>query len=254
MKTNGLKALPICALATIALAACNGLTDEEKKYIGEWSSDNFDTIIIDGGKILSSNHFETTYYEDKTYRQIGNEFIKYEISSKVADFRIYYYLQEMYTGEWSAKNGIFTDSTVSVQCTENMVAPNNTIAIRWNDTGEKERFGINNFPQYMDSEIKEALKEMYIEIKNNLVDSAEIYEKGSKEIYKIKYLGENEIVSEDNDGKIYTERRGDVLSQQAKEMQEEAEALMSPDQKAILKRNKLKFELDPALSKIGRRN
>lgn len=243
MKTNGLKALPIFALATIALAACNGLTDEEKKFIGEWSSENFDTIIIDGGKVLSSNHYKTTYYEDKTYRQIGNEFIKYEISSNVADFRIYYYLQQMYTGEWSAKNGIFTDSTVSVQCTENMVAPNNTIAIRWNDTGEKERFGINNFPQYMDSEIKEALKESYLQIKNRLRDSLAIYVNGSKDVYKIKYLGENRIEYEDNDRKIYTYRRGDVISQQAKEMQEEAEALMSPDQKAILEINELKFRL-----------
>lgn len=249
MKKNGLKALPIAVLATIALAACDGLTDEEKKFIGVWSSEDFDTLTVGNGKFIIASHSTTEYHEDKTYKQIVNEYIKFELSFNDADIRMYSYFQAIATGEWSAKNGIYIDSTASVNITKDMVDPNNALAIRWNYTGKKERFGINNFPFYMDSEVKEGIKESYLQIKNYLRDSLVIYAKGSKDVYKIKHLGENEIEYEDNDRKIYTERRGDVLSQQAKEMQEEAEALMSPDQKAILERNELKFRIGPALVK-----
>lgn len=73
--------LPMVALVAIAFTACSGLTDEEQKFIGTWSCENYMDSLFDEDaniRMIWTANDLMTYHEDKTYDDETDALVKLE--------------------------------------------------------------------------------------------------------------------------------------------------------------------------------
>lgn len=221
---NHLLLLPIVILSTIVVSSCSGLTDEEKKFVGTWSSELYMDSVIDEEshiRYIFAAYDQMTYNEDKTYTDEMDASIKLEWNFDDASIRMYWYYKGNGTNSWSADNGIYSDSTINYNV-KNIVAPSNAIAIKWKGSDKVIRFGIYNIPNNIDPNIAKAIKELYNEETKSF---DEMWNNRGKFVYKIISLTDNQIVYENNDGEKSTLNKGNVISPRARQMIAEGEAL-----------------------------
>lgn len=223
-KLNYLFVLPVMVIASFALVACSGLTDQEKKFVGEWSSEYVsDTTYDTGSHVIWTAYDYMVYHEDKTYDDEWHSLIKVEYSFSDVSVRMYYYIHGNSKNSWSADNGIYVDSTMTISF-QDEVAPGNVIAVKDKQTGKMRRFGVFNFPKEYDPEIVKTLQGIYQEMRQGLKESWDDMSK-NKNVYKIMSLTDNQIIYEDNDGVKDTLNRGNSISPRIQQMMQEGNAL-----------------------------
>lgn len=225
-KFRTLFTLPLVVIATFVLAACSGLTDQEKKFVGEWSSESvIDSTYDDGYRMIWTAYDYMVYHEDKTYDDEWHSLIKVEFPYSDVSVRMYYYIHGNSKNSWSADNGIYVDSTMTISFKDE-VAPGNAIADKDNQTGKMRRYGVFNFPKEYDPEIVKTLQGIYQEMRQGLKESWDDMSK-TKNVYKIMSLTDNQIIYEDNDGVKDTLNRGNFMSPRIHQMMQEGNALKS---------------------------
>lgn len=216
--------LPMVALVAIAFTACSGLTDEEQKFIGEWSSETYQDSLIDedmGIRMIYTAYDHMIYHEDYTYDDEMYALIKMEFPFNDGPVRLYWYYHGKFKNSWSVSNGVYSDSIIAISLLKDEVAPNNVVASR-DRNGELVRFGIKNFPKSWDRDVVNGLKETYNETTKGL---NEIWNSKSKSTYSIVSISDNAIVYKDNEGEKTTLRKGKVVSPRVQQMLSEGIAL-----------------------------
>lgn len=229
---NHLLLLPIAMLLAIVVSSCSGLTDEEKQFVGEWSDEYYEDSTDEEShlRFITAARDVSNYHEDKTVDNVGSFFIKFEWQFEDVDIRLYYYTKQIIKGTWSADNGIYSDSLSIESSDDNLVAPENVVAVRDKSTGKIERYGLYDkaFSDKFDPEIVKALRQIYKEDISKFTsdnDKSDNDNSDGKGVYKIVSMDDNQIVYEDNDGEKTTMHKGDVMSPQVREMMSEGEAL-----------------------------
>lgn len=225
---NYLLLLPMVALLTIAFTACSGLTDEEQKFIGTWSSEtHFDSILDEESNIrmICTANDLMTYHEDRIYDDETDVLVKVELPFNDATIRLYWFFHGVSTNSWSASNGVYSDSIINASF-KNVVDPSKVVAIKDNRTGGIERYGLydKSLSENYDIDIVKALREMYKELSQGFLSEEGFYDK-SKSLYKILSLGVNRIVYEDNDGQRFTLLKGKVQTPRVQQMLSEGNVL-----------------------------
>lgn len=211
-------------IALLALVACSGLTDQEKKFIGEWSSETYlDTTYENSYQIrmIYTAYDHMIYHEDKTYDDEMYTLIKMEIPFTDGPVRMYYYIHGNFKNSWSADNGVYIDSTMTFAFKDE-VAPMNAIADKDKQTGTMRHFGVFNFPKEYDPEVVKILQELYKDYRDGW---NEVWNEHDKNVYKIISLTDNQIIYEDNSGSKDTLNRGNFMSPRIQQMMQEGNAL-----------------------------
>lgn len=213
----------MAALLLASFTACGGLTDEEKKFLGTWTCEEHEDQTEDDIRYIFTGHVVVTFNEDKTYDQESESMLKFEFDYDDATVRLYMYIEGSCTSAWSAKDGVYKDSTMTSSF-RNTVATHNVVAIRDKSTGKIERYGLND-PKLRDK-YKTELIDLFKEYYDSLSQACnEFLSKKDKNIYKIVSLGANRIVYEDNDGEQTELRRGRIVSTRVGQMLQEGNAL-----------------------------
>lgn len=209
------------------ISSCSDLTDEEKKIVGTWSSEEYvDTTYDNGIRFIFAVKSLSTYKEDKIYKEKGDVLIKEEFPFSDVTIRLYSFYHYNSKDVWSADNEVYSDSTVNASLSDNLVAYNSVVAIKNNKTGRIKRYGFldKEFHNIYDKKVIKDLKNEYIEMEKWFSSYFYNMNKG-KTIYKIKSISDNEIVYEDNDGVQTTLKRGNVFSDRIRQMMVEGNAL-----------------------------
>lgn len=224
---NYLLLLPIALLFAIVVSSCSGLTDEEKKFVGTWSSEDYiDSTMEDSNmRYIAIGWDNGCYNEDRTCNVSSNALIKLEWEFRDVDIRLYWYIIGTSKSSWSAKDGVYSDSTIT-QSYRNVISPQKEVAIRDKRTGTIEHYGLydKTLMNKYDADIVKGLRETYKEF-SKFFFSKEGFYSNSKSVYKIVSLNHNQIVYEDNDGEKTTLNKGTVMSDRVKQMMAEGEAL-----------------------------
>lgn len=217
----------ILAVIAVVASSCSDLTDDEKKFLGTWSSEEYGDSVLDeqsGIRMIFTVNDLMNYNKDKTYDDKGNCLIKIECPFNDVTIRLYSFYHINGKNSWSADNGVYTDSTIRVSLSANLVSSNNVLAIKDNRTGKIKKYSLydRELDEIYDKDIINDLRTLHREfdklIRANLLDK-------SKTIYKIKSISDNEIVYEDNDGVLTTLKRGKVMSGRIRQMMFEGNAL-----------------------------